>query len=115
MTLLSALWPGVHVVIDIRDSRAAVDLAAGDGWNVSGMGSHDLPRREPAAAYWEFYGWFRPLVAATAAATETESVQVERALHVLDRRTMGELAQVPNWHWTDYKQCALEVQRNMGQ
>lgn len=47
MTLLSALWPGVHVVIDIRDSRAAVDLAAGDGWNVSGMGSHDLPRREP--------------------------------------------------------------------
>jgi hypothetical protein len=51
-TLLSALWPGSHVIIDKRAMRAAIGLSATGSWDASGHDDYDLPERSPAEKYW---------------------------------------------------------------
>jgi len=75
-TLLSALWPGEHVILDRRDLRAAVALLAFQGHAIAGP--HD-----PATTTWDEYAWFLRVVRNTATARRVQPVQVERALYVL--------------------------------
>jgi len=42
-TLLSALFPGSHVIIDTRATRAAIGVGTGARWDVTGLNDHELP------------------------------------------------------------------------
>jgi hypothetical protein len=56
-TLLSALWPGRHVVMDWRAPSAAVALAGARlGWDQSLAGPDSTERAERS---WESYTWYR--------------------------------------------------------
>ena len=89
-TLLSALWPGDHVIIDIRDINAARGLAYADAV------AHELVKEgglqgDPVS--WTAYKWLRPKVLAKAAETVRHPVDVERALFILaDRANRAQVA-----------------------
>jgi hypothetical protein len=105
-TLLSALWPSYHVIIDVRAFRAAVGLSASVGWAVSGLDNSDLPVRSPAEMYWQIYcEWYQPTVLRTANKLECPAVIVERALFCLDGPVVEQLKRTP-WVWTDYRPTA---------
>jgi hypothetical protein len=104
-TLLSALWPGYHIIIDIRDGRAAVGISAGAGWNTEDLDSSDLSPREPDEAYWKLYEWFRPLVVTTAGKSVTPAA-VERALYILDTKS---LPKGREWTWSQYREHAKKA------
>jgi hypothetical protein len=100
--LLSALFPGSHVIIDTRAMRAAIGISAGELWDVTGLNRHELPDVASPAKYWQLYTcWYRPVVLATAGALGCEPVTVERALYCLDELTRPQLGS--NWVWTDYR------------
>lgn len=85
-TLLSALWPGDHVIFDRRASNAAVGLVG----QKTGWQSGDLPDPDGTTSVfrtWSRYTWFRGHVLDTA--QQTEPVMVERALYELDRAING--------------------------
>ena len=100
-TLLAALWPQQHIIIDRRDLTAAVGLGAGTRWMLDNLNEAYLPRRDSHDRYWAVYAeWFRDTVLATAEDSVTPG-QVERALYRLDRRTQRAL---PNgWKWSQYR------------
>ena len=114
-TLLSALWPDYHVIIDWNDRDAAVGLDAAPllraqgldrGWFNGGRPSE----REP---YWELYDWFRQVVADTASSLTEAAIRirprdVERALFVLGRETLT-FRRGPDWTWSGYH----ELLKNM--
>lgn len=118
-TLLSALWPDYHVIIDWNDRDAAVGLDAAallcaeemdSGWFKSGKPSE----REP---YWELYDWFRTTVVDTARSrTEPTSPvrprDVERALFVLGRDT-ATFRRTPEWTWSGYHDLLKERLTNL--
>ena len=105
-TLLSALFPCSHVIIDTRATRAAIGVGVGARWDVTGLNDHELPDVAKRASYWQLYTeWYRPLVLATADALGCEPVSVERALYCLDELTMKQLRGT-NWFWTDYRPVA---------
>jgi hypothetical protein len=107
-TLLSALWPGHHVIIDIRDSRASVGISADAGWDAQRLGDCDLPDRTTDGKYWEFYEWFLPVIVATAG-THSAPVEVERALYALDMWTRRVLPAERQWTWTRYREEAETI------
>lgn len=86
-TLLSALWPGRHFVIDVRDLNAAIALdfveAQAKGVDPASQGN--------VKTTWEWYGWLRDKLFVktqelkTADATIT-FLEVERALYLLDKQ-----------------------------
>jgi len=105
-TLLSALWPGRHVIVDVRTTRAAVGLGAGLLWNAEEYDDARLPDRGDDSRYWDFYRrWYRETVLST---FQSRPVLAERSLYVLDRKTMDKLE--PEWvevgTWTQYRQRA---------
>lgn len=104
--VLAALWPDCHVIMDVRDRRAAVGLHVGrrlaDDRRLSTL-------RIPSGQWW-FYDWFRRSVTATAKAASVSPVEVERALFVLDARVGNHLPD--GWTrtgtWATYHARALE-------
>lgn len=82
-TLLSALWPGEHVIIDIRDINAARGLDYADA------ATNKLVKaggRQGDPVSWTAYQWLRPRVLAKADDTGRQPVDVERALFILADR-----------------------------
>lgn len=103
-TLLSALWPERHAILDIRDATAAVGIGADPFWDRDNLNDAKLPERD-----WLLYrGWFRDTIVRTATADTCEPVRVERALFGLDERTKKRLTG-RNWTWSDYRVDALDV------
>jgi hypothetical protein len=101
-TLLSALWPGYHVIADQRDIGAAIGLA------------YDEARKERllrSAGYkgevvsWRRYRWFRPKVIGRAEAIGVDAVGVERALFQIDLAT-GTSIKTP-WHEYRRQLCSV--------
>lgn len=101
--LLSAVWPGQHVIIDRRDTVAAVGLTTTQ-WNSEGYEDAKLPPRKPYSAYWDLYEWLLPLI--RAAAIGVAPVNVERALYVLDIKVRKNLPPKGNWKWRQYAELA---------
>lgn len=83
-TVLAALWPARHAIIDRRSLWAAFALAGPvSGWKP--------PLPDPDATTggqidWPRYGWYRDRVLATASAIQGAPVDVERGLYQLGRR-----------------------------
>jgi hypothetical protein len=85
-TLLSALWPGKHIVIDRWDIDAARGLDYRDAVAnklVEGGGLKDH------AVSWTAYEWLLKRVLAKAEATRRPPVEVERALFILAPRAQA--------------------------
>ena len=78
-TLLAALWPKDHAIMDIRDFQVAVGLLTCQGAQV-------IAPSETASLYspgWNEYRWFRLLMKSEAARLELRSpLPLERALYV---------------------------------
>jgi hypothetical protein len=80
-TVLSALWPGRHLIADWRAlSAAAALVGARDGWDhnpVEPESTDQLP------VDWDTYAWYRQAALACAAREGLQPIQVERALYAL--------------------------------
>lgn len=96
-TLLAAIWPQQHIIVDWRVMTAAIGLGAGTSWTLDGLDDAYLPLHDSDARYWSLYAWFRDTVLATAETTGTSPGQVERALFRLDERTQGALPERSTW------------------
>jgi hypothetical protein len=113
-TLLSALWPGHHFVLDIRDVRAGVGLIVGPTWTQRDEDSFALPSERD----WEWYGWLRECLLQTVARTDLELFEVERALYILDRQVLRELNKTygkDEWVWSQYEPAAHRVAEKLCQ
>ena len=77
-TLLSALWPGHHAIIDRRDFQAAVALLAHGGSPV--VARNEV--RSLRAPDWTEYKWFRQLIRLEAKRLSVSAVEIERSLFV---------------------------------
>lgn len=105
-TLLSALWPGTHAIMDRRDLNAAIALSFAETVN---QGCVDPGSRKGIQVSWNRYQWLREkLLAKTAelsvADQEIRLVDVERALYALDRRVERVKAQ-PTYSWSEYAEA----------
>ena len=108
-TMLSALWPGSHVIVDRRAACAAIGISAGALWDVSALEDAELPDLHTTDSYWQFYAdWYQPAVLATAESVGCEPVAVERALFCLDPRVRPSLPKT-SWVWTDYRTRARQT------
>ena len=86
-TVLSALWPDRHVIMDWRALSAAVALAGARlGWDKSPA---DPDGTGPAERSWESYDWYRKTVLKAARQAQRRPVDVERALYTLGRSSPG--------------------------
>jgi len=83
-TILSALWPGYHVIADRRDVGAAIGLAYNEASREQLLKSAGY---EGEIVSWKRYQWFRSKVIARAKAIDVEPVAVERALYEIDLAT----------------------------
>lgn len=95
-TLLSALWPGTHVIIDRFAWAAAVGLRASQGVSSRLRGPED--RKPLPDITWSDYDEYLPWVHATAHAAEVEPRAVERTLYQLPR----EVGKAESRSWRDY-------------
>jgi hypothetical protein len=120
-TLLAALWPQDHAILDVRAGTALLDLTAGRSCRIpedlNETGS--IPPRD-----WELYVQYRQFVvktaeALTAAGDSCSPVEVERSLYFLDDLVRDELAKQlkrqgrkrGKWFWSEYR-AEAEVQLN---
>ena len=82
-TLLSALWPSRHIIIDVRDLTAAIGL------DFEAASKEELLKesgRKGAFVSWNAYDWLRPRVLDKAKKTGRNPIEIERALYILDAR-----------------------------
>jgi hypothetical protein len=79
-TALSALWPGSHVIVDVRDLRATIGLLVANGSNVVPGNSN-----QGVDTDWDEYGWFRQLLVEEAVRLEVTLLELERALFLGDQ------------------------------
>ncbi len=104
--LLAALWPESHVIMDVRDRRAAVGLRVGR-WS---SGDRRVNTAAIPSDEWWFYEWFRRTVAATARAAGTTMTEVERALFALHGSVAPKLSDA--WErtgtWSEYYEIAID-------
>ena len=104
-TVLSALWPGRHVIADWRAMSAAAALVgARDGWDrvpVEPQGT------DPFQVNWDTYLWYRKAVLDCAAEEGLLPIQVERALY-----TLGD--PMPCASWAAYASWIEERLAGMG-
>ena len=110
-TLLSALWPGRHVIIDIRDLNATIalnmDEVVSRGWLTPGS-------TESLWVTWDRYDWVRTKLRGKAAelragGADVEPVQVERALYTLDQKVLRPRKDEPKMTWQEYADALGEV------
>jgi hypothetical protein len=106
--VLSAIWPGDHVIVDERDSRAAVALHCGLNFSGSALDAANFPKTDTHTAYWDLYPWFLKVVRVTAAHAGCSPVQVERALYRLDMKVLDDLPADwrTNGSWSEYESVA---------
>ena len=108
-TVLAALWPRRHVIIDVRDTRAALGLGAGTLWDVEGLDDAEFPDIDTDDRHWALYReWFRPTILATTGAGRP--LDVEKALFHLDELIMPGLPDDRQWTWSGY---GNEAQRQL--
>ena len=96
-TVLAALWPDRHAILDRKVRRMALALAGSQGdWSFVGPDETKSPDMT-----WDLYGWYRECVVATAAEAGLAVHAVERALFFLDdemprdeSRTWSKLAEI---------------------
>jgi hypothetical protein len=97
-TLLSALWPRSHVIMDTRVLNATMGLnmaeAVEKGWLTTDS-------RKTIGVSWEMYAWVRSKVLEktdqlNAEGANVEPVYVERSLYILDQRVR--LPQKLSWN-----------------
>jgi hypothetical protein len=103
-TVLSAIWPGFHAIMDRYAFAAALGLAAATDMDVEpflqqGFSAEDQGVLQPRI---EDYPWYRSCVLATAVES-VEPTQVERALYVLGQRAV----KAPGMSWKDYGSALL--------
>lgn len=92
-TVLSALWPGRHIVMDWRALSAALALAGARlGWDSSAVDPGSTRR---AIDSWKSYAWYRETVLKAASQVGEPPVIVERALWRVGRKARG-------MTWTKY-------------
>ncbi len=87
-TLLSALWPGDHIILDIRALGALIGVTgiSGKGWYAARVGEGSETRKGLDSIDWNDYAWYRAVILAESRALNTFPVNVERALFVLDEK-----------------------------
>jgi hypothetical protein len=86
-TVLSALWPGQHIIMDWRSLSAALALTGARlGWDQSLV---DPASTTPASMSWPSYEWYRGAVAGCAARVGKSPVDVERVLWQVGREAPG--------------------------
>ncbi len=85
-TLLSALWPGDHIIMDIRALGALIGVrgVSGNSWYTRRVRDDSEPRKSLGSIDWNDYAWYRDIVLAQSRAIDAEPLSVERALFVLD-------------------------------
>jgi hypothetical protein len=103
-TLLSALWPGYHVIVDQRDIGAAIGLAYDEATSERLLRSAGY---KGEVVSWRRYRWFRPNVIGRAEAIGVKAVDVERALFQIDLAT-GTNVKTP---WDEYRHELCRVLR----
>jgi hypothetical protein len=96
-TVLSALWPGHHAIMDTRALTAAVGLAGHQrGWDTTPVLDGTAWRLPPFT--WAVYVWYRNELLQTAQAVGAALLDVERALY----RIHGRGKVVRGRSWADY-------------
>ncbi|MGE5292700.1 MAG: hypothetical protein ACM3ML_37020 [Micromonosporaceae bacterium] len=86
-TILSALWPGQHVMMDWRTLSAALALTGARlGWDQTLV---DPASIAPADSSWPNYEWYRRSVLDCATRVGKSAVEVERALWQVGREAPG--------------------------
>lgn len=110
-TLLSALWPGTHVIIDIRDLSATIGLNMGE---VASMGWLAVDSTKSLTVTWDRYDWVRTKLNGKAAqlregGADVQPVKVERALYTLDKKVTRPRKSEPNMTWQEYADALGEV------
>jgi hypothetical protein len=103
-TILSALWPGRHVIADRRDVGAAIGLAYDEAFREGLLKSAGY---QGEIVSWSRYRWLRPKVIAKATAIGVEPVAVERALYEIDLATRSD----GGTPWHDYRHELCRVLR----
>jgi len=112
-TLFSALWPGRHIIIDVRDLNAAIGLDFQAAKTARLVKEAD---RTGDFVSWAAYDWLQERVTTKAKKLGLEPVEVERALFILDRlayaaqadawrakQAGGSRRKVPELPWTQNK------------
>lgn len=86
-TVLSALWPDRHVIMDWRALSSAVALAGSRlGWEGLPVHPHTT---DQAPMTWGSYAWYRDAVLKSAAEARVRPVELERALYRITKRARG--------------------------
>jgi hypothetical protein len=95
-TVLSALWPGYHVIADRRDIGAGIGLAYVEACREKLLRTCGY---DGETVSWKRYQWFRPKVITKAKAIGVDAVDVERALYRIDLETGNTSINTP---WDEY-------------
>lgn len=102
-TLLSALWPGDHVIADVLDMSVAFALNLDE---VTSFGWVQSEGKKPTPMNWDSYKWLRNLITAksnelTSSTSVIEPIDIERALYRLGQR-VNDARNGGNATWSDY-------------
>ena len=92
-TVLSALWPQRVVIVDRRDSQAAIALHKGASFkgNPDLDNADALNRDSSCEMYWKFNEWFQDVHVTVEAATGCTRLDIERALFVVNGLVVANL------------------------
>ena len=101
-TILSALWPGRHAIMDVRSKNAAIAWAILDG--VSSPPVPPADSRDDVPTNWATYGWYREFLLSKAT-DDRKLLFVERCLY----RLGAGVGRRPDRIWGEYA-AALERQ-----
>jgi hypothetical protein len=104
-TLLSALWPGHHVIADLLDVSVAMALNMDEAIKRSWI---RLDAASPTPMGWETYAWFRSMVLAKSIDLSSRElairpVDVEPALYTLGQRA-NDAKHGENLSWNAYSE-----------
>lgn len=103
-TLLSALWPGEHIIIDFRELNSTIALNLAEALT---LGWVTLDGTDSPSVTWDRYEWVRSKVFGKAAelgasGVEVEPLQIERALYTLDQAVTRPPRGAPKLTWQEY-------------
>jgi len=109
-TLLSALWPGHHVIADLFDVSVTIALNLDEAIK---FGWIRLEAATPTPMGWDTYVWFRSKVVARSIDLSSgelviRPIDVERALYTLGRRA-NDAKHGENLHWNAYSELVETV------
>jgi hypothetical protein len=111
-TLLAALWPERHAIVDRLALTTAVGLAGRLGsWSgpVSSDGARQSGYPKDWLKLWSHYAWYREVVLSTAHEENREVLKVERALYRLGQDVDTRIARP----WTEYADALEQHLRSL--